>query len=367
MGRNSVKMDAVMSEVFGTLEDGRQVHVYTLTNRAGVEVRIINYGGIVLSLKVPDRNGIMGDVVLGYDSLDGYADNSPYFGCLVGRFGNRIAGGTFFLNGKTYTLAANNGVNSLHGGVRGFDKRVWAATTKMTSNGPMLGLNYVSQDGEEGYPGTLSVTAVYTLTEDNELALDFTAVTDKDTVVNLTHHSYFNLACQGHVLDHVVTLHSNQFTPVNDALIPTGELRQVQGTPFDFRTPERIGARISTPDQQIKYGGGYDHNWVLNKPARKLGLAATVEEPVSGRILDVLTTEPGMQFYTGNALDGTLVGKGGWIYKAHSGLCLEPQHYPDSPNQPSFPTTILKPGQTYTNTILYRFSASHNCRRPKPE
>jgi len=360
-------MDAVKSEVFGRLEDGRQVNVYTLTNRAGVEVRIINYGGIVLSLKVPDRNGIMGDVVLGHDRLDGYAENSPYFGCLVGRFGNRIAGGKFVLNGKTYTLAANNGVNSLHGGVRGFDKRVWAATTKITSNGPALGLNYVSRDGEEGYPGTLSVTAVYTLTEDNELALDFTAVTDKDTVVNLTHHSYFNLACQGHVLDHVVTLYSNQFTPVNDALIPTGELRQVQGTPFDFRTPERIGARISAPDQQIKYGGGYDHNWVLNKPARKLGLAATVEEPVSGRIMDVLTTEPGIQFYTGNALDGTLIGKGGWIYKAHRGLCLEPQHYPDSPNQPSFPTTILKPGQTYTNTILYRFSASHNCRRPKPE
>jgi len=346
----------VEAGLFGKTPDGVEVHVFTLTNSKGVEARIINYGGTVLSLKVPDRNGIMGDVVLGFDNLDDYIKKSPYFGCLVGRFGNRIAGGKFSLNGKSCVLAKNNGENSLHGGLKGFDKVVWAATTKMTADGPALGLNYVSNDGEEGFTGTLSVTAVYTLTEDNALALEFTAVTDKDTVVNLTHHSYFNLACRGDVLDHVVTVNSDTFTPVNVSLIPTGEVKPVGGTPFDFRKPEKIGARINSQDQQIKFGGGYDHNWVLNKPAGKLGLAATVTEPVSGRVMEVLTTEPATQFYTGNFLDGTLTGKGGWVYAKRNGFCFEPQHYPDSPNQPAFPTTVLKPGQTYKNTIIYRFS-----------
>ena len=349
-------MVAIKSEVFGKLANGRDVLVYTLTNKSGAEARILNYGGIVVSLKVPDRNGVLGDVVLGHDTLEGYLSQSPYFGCLVGRYGNRIAGGTFALNGKTYTLAQNNNTNSLHGGLVGFDKVIWATTTKQTAEGPALGMNYVSADGEEGFPGKLSVTAVYTLTEDNALALEFTAVTDKDTVVNLTHHSYFNLACKGDVLRHVVTLNSESFTPVSADMVPTGELRSLTGTPFDFRTPTPIGDRIDGDDPQLKYGGGYDHNWVLAKPAGKLGLAATVYEPESGRVMEVLTTEPATQFYTANFLDGTIVGKGGWVYGPRNALCLEPQHYPDSPNQPSFPSTVLKPGQTYRNTIIYRFS-----------
>lgn len=348
----------ISSKAFGKMTDGREVQVFTLTNKSGVEARIINYGGIVLSLKVPDRHGVMGDVVLGFDTLEDYLTKSPYFGCLVGRFGNRIAGGKFSLNGKSYTLAINNAPNSLHGGIKGFDKVLWTATPKTTATGPALSLNYVSADGEEGFPGTLSVTAVYTLTEDNALVLDFTAVTDKDTVVNLTHHSYFNLACKGDVLDQVVTINSDAFTPVNEALIPTGELRPVAGTPFDFRKPEKIGARINSADLQIKYAGGYDHNWVLRNHSGKLELAATVEDQVSGRVMEVLTTEPATQFYSGNFLDGTLTGKYGWVYKFRNGLCFEPQHYPDSPNQPSFPSTLLKPGQTYTNTIVYRFSVN---------
>lgn len=349
-------MSTIKSEVFGTLADGSKVNVFVLTNKHGCEARILDYGGIVVALKVPDKKGIMGDVVLGFDTLNDYVAKSPYFGCLVGRYGNRIADAKFVLNGKTYTLAANNGPNSLHGGIKGFDKVVWASTTKMTANGPALGLNYVSKDGEEGFPGKLSVTTVYTLTDDNALSLEFTAVTDKDTIVNLTHHSYFNLAGKGDVLDHVVMVNADRFTPVNDKLIPTGELRPVAGTPMDFRKPERIGARIDADDPQIKYGGGYDHNWVLNKRADELSLAATVMEPVSGRVMEVLTTEPGTQFYTGNFLDG-LPGKGGWVYQKRHGLCFEPQHYPDSPNQPGFPSTVLKPGQVYTNTIIYRFSA----------
>lgn len=346
----------ITSAVFGTLNDGREVRIFTLTNKAGVEARIINYGGIVVSLKVPDRHGVMGDVVLGFDALDGYLGGHPYFGCLIGRYGNRIAGARFSLNGVTHQLAANDGPNSLHGGIRGFDKVLWAASGKMTAGGPALGLNYVSPDGEEGFPGRLSVTAVYTLTDDNALALDYTAVTDRDTVVNLTHHSYFNLAGRGDILGHEVMLEADAFTPVNAALIPTGELRPVQGTPMDFRTPTPVGARIDGDDPQLKCGGGYDHNWVLRKPAGKLSRAATVYDPVSGRTMEVLTTAPATQFYTGNFLNGTVVGKGGWAYQRRQGLCLEPQHFPDSPNQPRFPSTVLKPGQTYTHTLIYRFA-----------
>ncbi|MEI6563615.1 MAG: aldose epimerase family protein [bacterium] len=331
--------------------------IFTLTNSHGIEARIMNYGGIVQSLKVPDRNGILGDVVLGYDSLAEYeANNSPYFGAIIGRFGNRIAGGRFMLNGKVYALATNSLGNSLHGGLKGFDKVVWSPFPKMTSNGPSLELRYVSQDGEEGYPGNLSVTAIYTLTENNELTLDFTAVTDQDTVVNLTHHSYFNLACQGDVLNHVVTLNSDMFTPISAGLIPSGKVRSVTGTPLDFRKPTLIGAQIDDDDPIIKNTRGYDHNLVLNKPQGELGLAARVFDPASGRVMEVWTTAPAFQFYTGNFLDGTITGKAGRIYQRRAGLCIEPEHYPDSPNQPSFPSTVLRPGETYRNTMIYRFS-----------
>ena len=341
---------------FGKTPDGTRVDLYTLRNSKGVEATICSYGGIVTTLKVPDKNGKFGDVVLGYDTLAEYIKETPYFGCLVGRYGNRIAKGKFTLNGKTYKLAVNNGPNALHGGLKGFDKVVWQAKAYLTANGPSLELAYLSKDGEEGYPGNLSVKAVYTLTEDNGLRLDYTATTDKDTVVNLTQHSYFNLAGKGDILSHVVYLNSEKFTPVDSTLVPTGELRPVDGTPFDFRQPTAIGARVNQTDEQIKFGGGYDHNWVINKPMGELGLQARVTEPITGRVLEVLSTEPGLQFYCGNFLDGKLKGKGGWVYRHRNGFCMEPQHYPDSPNQPNFPSVVLKPGQVYKNTIIYRFS-----------
>lgn len=346
----------LQSEPWGTLPDGRPVELHTLRNVHGVEARISNYGGIVTSLKVPDREGRLGDVVLGYDTLEGYLQASPYFGCLVGRYGNRIAKGRFTLDGAIYTLATNNYPNALHGGLQGFDKRLWKANPYLTADGPALELSYVSADGEEGYPGTLTVKAVYTLTRDNALRLDYTATTDKATVVNLTQHSYFNLAGKGDILGHEVYLHADRFTPVDSTLIPTGELRPVEGTPFDFRRPTTIGARVNGDDEQLKFGGGYDHNWVISKPFGELGLQASVYEPTTGRVLEVLSDQPGLQFYCGNFLDGTITGKGGWVYQHRHGFCMEPQHYPDSPNQPTFPTTVLRPGQTYRNTILYRFS-----------
>lgn len=341
---------------FGTTKDGIPVDIYTLRNASGAEARICNYGGLVISLKVPDRNGHLGDVVLGYDNLDGYLKETPYFGALIGRYGNRIAKGKFTLDGKEYTLAVNNGVNALHGGLKGFDKVVWTPAILASPEGPTLQLKYLSRDGEEGYPGNLSVTAVYTLTHDNALKLEFTATTDKDTVVNLTQHSYFNLAGKGDILSHVVMMPADRFTPVDSTLIPTGELRPVEGTPFDFRTPTAIGARINQPDEQLKFGGGYDHNWVFNKQIGQLTRLAKVTEPTTGRVLEVFSTEPGLQFYSGNFLDGTITGKGGWVYKFRNGFCMEPQHYPDSPNHPSFPTTELKPGQVYHHTMLYKFS-----------
>ena len=343
---------------FGKTMEGQPVDVYTLRNNRGAEARIINYGGIVLSLKMPDRNGQLGDVVLGYDTLAEYEKASPYFGCLVGRYGNRIANGHFTLTGVTYTLAVNNGPNALHGGLKGFDKVVWAVRVTASLLGPALELTYTSKDGEEGYPGNLKVTAIYTLTTDNGLRLDYKATTDKDTVVNLTQHSYFNLAGQGDILGHVVYLDADRFTPVNRTLIPTGELRPVEGTPFDFRIPTAIGARINADDEQIKFGGGYDHNWVINKPAGQLGLQARVTEPTTGRVLEVLSTEPGLQFYCGNFLDGSIKGKGGWVYQRRNGFCMEPQHYPDSPNHPEFPSVVLKTGQVYQNTIIYRFTVA---------
>ncbi len=342
---------------FGQTPAGEAVELYTLTNSHGMTATIMNYGGIVTSLKVPDKNGQLGDVVLGYDNLEGYLKSSPYFGALIGRYGNRIAHGKFSLDGVEYTLATNNGVNSLHGGLKGFDKQVWTARALPTANGPALILTYVSRGGEEGYPGNLYVTAIYTVTEDNALRLDFTATADRDTVCNLTHHSYFNLRGSGDVLDHVVYINADTFTPVDSTLIPNGELYPVAGTAFDFRTPTPIGTRINnTNDEQIKLGGGYDHNWVLNKQGNELSLAARVSEPTSGRTLEVWTTEPGTQFYTGNFLDGSITGKGGWTYQKRDAFCFEPQHFPDSPNHPNFPTTELKPGETYKNTIIYQFS-----------
>ncbi len=343
---------------FGQLPDGTPVELYTLRNSHGMEAQIMTYGGIVTSLKVPDKRGKLDDVVLGYDTLDAYLKSTPYFGALIGRYGNRIAKGQFSLDGVTYTLATNNGVNALHGGLKGFDKVVWTARPLPTANGPSLIMTYVSRNGEEGYPGNLLVTAVYSVTEDNALKVEFTATTDRKTVVNLTHHSYFNLRGSGDVLGHIVTINADKFTPVDGGLIPTGELRPVAGTPFDFTTPSAIGARIGqTQDEQIVLGQGYDHNWVLNKRGSELSLAAKVHEPMTGRTMEVWTTEPATQFYTGNFLDGTLVGKGGWTYQKRNGFCFEPQHYPDSPNHPAFPSTELKPDETYRNTIIYKFGA----------
>ncbi|MFI4890194.1 MAG: aldose epimerase family protein [Steroidobacterales bacterium] len=343
---------------FGRLPDGTAVKLYRLRNRRGMEARIATYGGIVTYLTAPDRHGRYADVVLGYDSLAGYLQSSPYFGALIGRYGNRIAHGAFSLNGVRYTLAINNPPNSLHGGRIGFDKVVWTVTAAaITAAGPALSLAYVSADGEEGYPGTLSVGATYTLTDDDTLRLEFTASTDRDTVVNLTHHSYFNLRGSGDVLSSIVQINANEFTPIDRTQIPTGELRPVGGTPLDFREPTPIGARIGADDEQIRFGRGFDHNWVIDKPTGTLGVAATVFDPESGRIVEVSSTEPGLQFYSGNFLDGTISGKGGRVYGHRHAFALEPQHYPDSPNHPGFPSTVLKPGQTFRNVIAYRFSA----------
>jgi aldose 1-epimerase len=347
---------SISNEPFGRTPDGQAVEIYTLRNGKGTKARIMTYGGILVSLKVPDKKGQSGDVVLGYDNLDSYVKNSPYFGALIGRYGNRIAKGHFNLDGTTYTLATNNYPNALHGGLKGFDKRVWSATTKESADGPQLILKYLSKDSEEGYPGNLDVTAIYTLMQDNGLRLEYTATTDKDTVLNLTQHSYWNLAGKGDILNHLVMIPADRLTPVDATLIPTGELKPVEGTPFDFRTPITIGARIGQDDEQLKFGGGYDHNWVINKEFGKLGLMARVSEPESGRVMEVLSTDPGLQFYSGNFLDGTITGKGGWVYQHRAAFCMEPQHYPDSPNHPDFPTTELKPGETYHNTIIYRFS-----------
>jgi aldose 1-epimerase len=344
---------------FGKTPDGQTVEIYTLKNANGAEARILTYGGIVQSLSMPDKNGKFDDVVLGYDNLQGYIDKTPYFGALIGRYGNRIGGAKFTLEGKTYTLATNNGPNSLHGGVVGFDKVVWTARPMLTSHGPALILTYVSLDGEEGFPGSLQVKAIYTLTEDNALKVEFTAQTDQPTIVNLTHHSYFNLAGQGNgdILGHVMYINADKTTPVDSTLIPTGEMADVTGTPFDFRKPTPIGARINDPNPVLQYGPGYDHNWVINKPLGLYDLQARVVEPTSGRVMEVWSDEPGLQFYAGNFLDGTIKGKGGVVYQKRTGFCLEPQHYPDSPNKPNFPSVVLLPGQTFHNTIVYKFSA----------
>lgn len=356
---NSTKPAAtshIAHQSFGQNADGTPVDLFTLRNRHGVEVKISNYGGIVTSFTVPDRNGKMADVVLGYDNLAGYLRSTPYFGALIGRCANRIAKGKFTLEGKEYSLAINNGPNALHGGIKGFDKVVWTPKVRATLDGAALELTYVSKDGEEGYPGNLSIKAIYTLMEDNGLRLEYFATTDKPTIVNLSQHTYFNLAGKGDALNHEITIKADKFTPIDSTLIPTGEVRPVDGTPFDFRKPTTIGARINNEDEQLKFGNGYDHNWVLSKPAGKFDLVATVFEQTSGRVLEVFTSEPGMQFYTGNFLNGSITGKGGWTYQFRNGFCMEPQHFPDSPNHPEFPSVVLRPGEEYHNTIVYRFS-----------
>ena len=353
----------VSKQPFGKTPDGTQIDIYTLKS-GKIEARIITYGGILQSLKVPDKQGNFGDVVFGFDNLEGYlspayAKASPFFGALIGRYGNRIANGRFSLDGQDYTVSTNDGPNCLHGGAEGFDKRVWKVVrADVGPHGPRLQLSYLSKDGEEGFPGNLSVTATYTVTGDNALRVHFKATTDKDTVCNLTHHSYFNLRGGGDVLDYRVYINADKFTPVNANLIPTGELAPVAGTPFDFRTPTAIGARINDDNQQLNYAHGYDDNWVLNHSEGKLGLAARVYDPVSGRELAVYTTAPGMQFYTGNFLDGSLTGKGGQIYQHRGAFAMEPQDFPDAPNHPNFPSSELKPGQIYKSTMIYKFSTN---------
>jgi aldose 1-epimerase len=337
---------------FGTAM-GQPVEIFTLRNATGVEVRATNYGCIITSIRVPDRSGRFGDVVLGFDTLEPYLKDHPFFGALAGRYGNRIAKGQFTLEDKTYKLAVNNGPNHLHGGIKGFDKVVWDAEPVAGKAG--VSFSRTSPDGEEGYPGTLEVRVTYTLTDRNELVVDYHATTDKATPINLTQHSYFNLAEQGDILGHELTINSDRFTPVDSTLIPTGALASVTGTPFDFRKPTAIGARINQPDEQIRNGLGYDHNWVLNRSGEGLQLAARVVEPKTGRTVEVRTTEPGLQFYTGNFLDGTLTGKGGTVYKRRTGFCLETQHFPDSPNKPNFPSTILEPGREYKTQTVFAF------------
>lgn len=345
---------SITKTYFGKTNDGQAVDLYTLTNANKMTIKITNYGGIVTSITAPDKNGELDDVVLGFDTLEKYLEGHPYFGAIVGRYGNRIAKGQFTLKGVTCKLAANNGENHLHGGIKGFDKVVWKAKEIKRENEVGVRLSYLSKDGEEGYPGNLSAVVTYTLTNGNELKIHYEAGTDKLTPVNLTHHSYFNLggAGSGDILGHVLTLHADRYTPVDEGLIPTGELKPVKDTPMDFTTSTEIGKRI----HEVK--GGYDHNYVLNnwnEVQPFLRLAAKVKEPVSGRVMEVWTTEPGMQFYSGNFLDGTITGKKGKVYHKHYGFCLETQHFPDSPNKPNFPSTILGPGEKYTHTTVYTF------------
>jgi aldose 1-epimerase len=351
-------MSGISNRRWGSLPSGEPIDLFTLRNARGVEASITNYGGRLVELKVPDRAGHSEDIVLGFDSLDGYLGPNPYFGALVGRFANRIANGQFELGGQTYTLLKNNGSNALHGGAKGFDKVAWKAAVVTSNGGPALELRYLSTDGEEGYPGNLDVVVTYSLSEDNVLRIDYAATTDRDTVLNLTNHSYFNLAghAHGNILDQRVTLNASRFTPVGSNLIPTGDLHSVEGTPFDFRQAAPIGARIDANDEQIQFGKGYDHNFVLNRSDSGLSAAARVHDPHSGRIMDVLTTQPGMQFYTGNHIHGEIQGKGGAVYGARGGYCCETQRFPDAPNQPTFPTAALKAGDRYREATAFRFS-----------
>lgn len=357
-GKNVARMSIAKTD-FGKTQDGQQADLYTLTNANGLVVKITNYGGTITELWTPDRKGNLGDIVLGFDNLKDYEEKSPYFGSLIGRYGNRIAKGKFTLDGQEYTLAVNNGENHLHGGLKGFDKIVWEAEPFQTDEAVGLKLHYLSKDMEEGYPGNLDVNVVYTLTNKNTLAIDYEATTDKPTVCNLTNHNYYNLAGQGigNNYENQLMINADYFTPVDEKLIPTGQLRSVEGTPMDFTQMTAIGKRIDADTTQLKYGGGYDHNWVLNKEnENEMSLAAKVYEPKSGREMTIFTTEPAIQFYSGNFLDGTLVGKEGKVYKYRYAYCLETQHYPDSPNQAEFPSTVLRPGKIYKTTTIHKFS-----------
>jgi len=342
----------ITSEQFGITSAGDEVRLFSLTNNQGTEVRITNYGGIITAINVPDREGKIDDVVLGHDTLEGYLNRSRYFGAVVGRYANRIAHGRFTLNGDSYSLATNNGANHLHGGSKGFDKVLWEA--RELSDG--LRITYLSKDGEEGYPGNVRATINYSLTPANELRIEYLATTDKETIINLTNHSYFNLAGEGTILRHELMLNADAFTPVDKGLIPTGEIRSVANTPMDFTSVAAVGAHIGDDYEQLKFAGGYDHNFVLRGGAEELKQAATIYEPRCGRVMEVFTTQPGMQFYSGNFLDGSIVGKQGVPYVRHSGCCFEPQHFPDSPNHPEFPSTVLKPGEQYQHTTVYKFS-----------
>ncbi|MFC3282208.1 aldose epimerase family protein [Litchfieldella rifensis] len=358
---------AIEKSAFGQLPDGREIDVYRITNTNGIEMRVINYGGIIVSLRTPDIHGEFDDIVLGFDSLeeylsDTYRQANPYFGALIGRYGNRIAGGQFSLNGETHALATNDGSNHLHGGDQGFDKVLWQAEPFDNDEGAGLVLSYASEDGEEGYPGSLETQVTYTLTDADELIVDYRATTDKATPVNLTQHSYFNLEGEGRgsILDHQLLINADSFTPVDHTLIPTGEIRPVVGTPFDFTAPTAIGERIEQDNEQLVFGKGYDHNFVIADGATSGDepvLAARVWEPKSGRLLEIATTEPGLQFYSGNFLAGDLIGKRGQAYEHRSGFALETQHFPDSPNQADFPSTLLEPGDTYRSRTVYAFSA----------
>lgn len=366
----AASLEGVEKSSFGQLPDGRQVEIYRISNDNGIEMRVITYGGIIVSLRTPDSQGDMDDIVLGFDSLDGYLSDTyqqvnPYFGALIGRYGNRIGDGQFTLNGETYELATNDGDNHLHGGDQGFNQRLWQAEPFSNEQGAGVILSYTSADGEEGYPGRLETRVTYTLTDDDALRIDYHATTTQATPVNLTQHSYFNLNGEGNdsILDHRLMINAEAFTPVNENLIPTGEIRPVAGTPFDFTEPTAIGARIDADNQQLEFGRGYDHNFVLKRESpqsEELVLAARVWEPDSGRVLEVATSEPGIQFYSGNFLAGKLTGKSGQPYVHRSGFALETQHFPDSPNHSDFPSTILQPGDTYQSQTVYRFSTAES-------
>ena len=349
---------SVTATSFGQLPDGREAMLYTLENKSGMVVKITNYGGAITAIEVPDKNGTAGDVVLGYDSVEEYVAGNPFFGVITGRYANRIAKGQFSIDGETYTLATNNGENHLHGGIEGFDKKLWDTETFENENGVGVVMRYTSPDGEEGYPGTLASTVTYTLTPANGIQIDYEATTDKATVVNLTNHSYFNLKDGGasSILDHKMRIIADQYVPTDAGNIPLGPLEDVEGTPFDFRTATAIGERIEQEDTQLEYGFGYDHNYVLKDQGSGLRLVAEVHDEASGRFMEVLTTEPGVQFYTGNHLNDNFTGRGDVTYASRSGFCLETQRYPDTPNQPDYPTARLNPGETYTSTTVYRFS-----------